>query len=161
VMESRKPPIRIIVPGRAYRRDADVSHSPMFHQIEGLMVDRNVRFSDLKGALTEFARQMFGAETRIRLRPSYFPFTEPSAEVDVSCFFCGGVGCRVCKKTGWIEILGSGAVDPEVLKTAGYDPEVYTGFAFGMGVDRIAMLCFGVDDIRLLFENDMRFLSQF
>jgi phenylalanyl-tRNA synthetase alpha chain len=160
-MEARKPPIRIIVPGRAYRRDADVSHSPMFHQVEGLVVDRHVRFSDLKGVLAEFARRMFGEETRVRFRPSFFPFTEPSAEVDVSCFFCDGEGCRVCKHTGWVEILGAGSVDPEVFKAVGYDPEIYTGFAFGMGVDRVTMLRYRINDIGLLFANDMRFLSQF
>lgn len=160
-MEQRQPPIRIIAPGRVYRKDADVSHSPMFHQVEGLLVDRNIRFSDLKGILAEFARQMFGPSTRVRFRPSFFPFTEPSAEVDVSCFFCGGEGCRVCKRTGWIEILGAGCVDPEVFRCVGYDPDVYTGFAFGMGPDRIAMLRYGINDIRVLFENDMRFLTQF
>lgn len=160
-MEKRKPPLRIIVPGRVYRRDADVSHSPMFHQVEGLLVDRNVRFSDLKGVLAEFARRMFGEGTRVRFRPSFFPFTEPSAEVDVSCFLCEGEGCRVCKQTGWVEILGAGMVHPEVFRAVGYDPETYTGFAFGMGVDRIAMLRYHIPDIHLLFTNDMRFLSQF
>ena len=135
-METRQPPIRIVVPGRVYRRDADVSHSPMFHQLEGLLVDRDVRFSDLKGVLAVFAREMFGPDTRVRFRPSYFPFTEPSAEVDISCIFCEGDGCRVCKRTGWIEVLGAGAVDPEVFRAVGYDPEKYTGFAFGMGIDR-------------------------
>jgi phenylalanyl-tRNA synthetase alpha chain len=161
VMEQRRPPIRILCPGRVYRRDADVSRSPMFHQVEGLLVDRDVRFSDLKGVLAEFARQMFGSATRVRFRPSFFPFTEPSAEVDVSCFICGGEGCRVCKSTGWVEILGAGSVDPEVFRAVGYDPEVYRGFAFGMGPDRIAMSLFGINDIRFLFENDMRLLSQF
>jgi phenylalanyl-tRNA synthetase alpha chain len=160
-MEQRQPPIRIVVPGRVYRRDADVSHSPMFHQLEGLLVDRDVRFSDLKGVLAVFAREMFGADTRVRFRPSYFPFTEPSAEVDISCIFCEGDGCRVCKRTGWIEVLGAGAVDPEVFRAVGYDPEVYTGFAFGMGIDRAAMLRYRINNIRILFENDMRFLTQF
>jgi phenylalanyl-tRNA synthetase alpha chain len=160
-MEQRQPPIRIVVPGRVYRRDADVSHSPMFHQLEGLLVDRDVRFSDLKGVLAAFAREMFGADTRVRFRPSYFPFTEPSAEVDISCIFCDGDGCRVCKRTGWIEVLGAGAVDPEVFRAVGYDPEEYTGFAFGMGIDRAAMLRYRINNIRILFENDMRFLTQF
>ena len=160
-MEQRQPPIRIVVPGRVYRRDADVSHSPMFHQLEGLLVDRDVRFSDLKGVLAVFAREMFGPDTRVRFRPSYFPFTEPSAEVDISCIFCEGDGCRVCKRTGWIEVLGTGAVDPEVFRAVGYDPEVYTGFAFGMGIDRAAMLRHRINNIRILFENDMRFLTQF
>jgi phenylalanyl-tRNA synthetase alpha chain len=160
-MEARQPPIRIVVPGRVYRRDADVSHSPMFHQLEGLLVDRDVRFSDLKGVLAVFAREMFGPDTRVRFRPSYFPFTEPSAEVDISCIFCEGDGCRVCKRTGWIEVLGAGAVDPEVFRAVGYDPEVYTGFAFGMGIDRAAMLRHRINNIRILFENDMRFLTQF
>lgn len=160
-MEKRKPPLRIIVPGRVYRRDADVSHSPMFHQVEGLLVDQNVRFSDLKGVLAEFARRMFGEGTRVRFRPSFFPFTEPSAEVDVSCFLCEGEGCRVCKQSGWVEILGAGMVHPEVFRAVGYDPEAYTGFAFGIGVDRLAMLRYRITDIHLLFTNDMRFLSQF
>ncbi len=160
-METRQPPIRIVVPGRVYRRDADVSHSPMFHQLEGLLVDRDVRFSDLKGVLAVFAREMFGPDTRVRFRPSYFPFTEPSAEVDISCIFCEGDGCRVCKRTGWIEVLGAGAVDPEVFRAVGYDPEKYTGFAFGMGIDRAAMLRHRINNIRILFENDMRFLTQF
>ena len=160
-METRQPPIRIVVPGRVYRRDADVSHSPMFHQLEGLLVDRDVRFSDLKGVLAVFAREMFGPDTRVRFRPSYFPFTEPSAEVDISCIFCDGDGCRVCKRTGWIEVLGAGAVDPEVFRAVGYDPEKYTGFAFGMGIDRATMLRHRINNIRILFENDMRFLTQF
>ncbi|MDA1191970.1 MAG: phenylalanine--tRNA ligase subunit alpha [Candidatus Poribacteria bacterium] len=160
-MLEREPPLRVIVPGRAYRRDADVTHSPMFHQCEGLLVDENVRFSDLKGILAAFAREMFGADTKVRFRPHYFPFTEPSAEVDISCVFCEGEGCRVCKQSGWLEVLGAGAVDPQVFKEVGYDPERYTGFAFGMGIDRIAMLNYRINDIRLLFENDMRFLTQF
>lgn len=161
VMESRKPPIRIIAPGKVYRRDADISHSPMFHQVEGLLVDRHVTFAELKGVLAAFARQMFGPETKVRFRPSFFPFTEPSAEVDISCIICGGKGCQTCGWTGWMEILGAGSVDPEVFKAVGYDPEEVTGFAFGMGVERIAMLKFGINDIRLFFENDIRFLSQF
>ncbi|HHV61096.1 MAG TPA: phenylalanine--tRNA ligase subunit alpha [Firmicutes bacterium] len=161
-MERRKPPIRIVVPGRVYRSDAsDASHSPMFHQLEGLAVDEDVTFADLKGTLEIFARDLFGPETEVRFRPSYFPFTEPSAEVDISCIICGGKGCRVCKNTGWLEILGSGMVHPNVLRNVGYDPGKVSGFAFGMGVDRIAMLRFGIDDMRLLFENDMRFLKQF
>ena len=162
-MEKMKPqlPIKIIVPGKVYRRDDDATHSPMFHQVEGLVVDKNIRFSDLKGALLSFARQMFGPEQRIRLRPSFFPFTEPSAEVDIACVICGGNGCRTCKQTGWLEILGSGMVHPRVLEMGGYDSEEVSGFAFGMGVERIAMLKYGLDDMRLLFENDVRFLRQF
>ncbi|NPV52038.1 MAG: phenylalanine--tRNA ligase subunit alpha [Firmicutes bacterium] len=161
-MEKRKPPIRIVVPGRVYRSDAsDASHSPMFHQLEGLAVDEDVTFADLKGTLAVFARELFGPQTDVRFRPSYFPFTEPSAEVDISCMICGGRGCRVCKNTGWLEVLGSGMVHPNVLRNVGYDPEEVSGFAFGMGVDRIAMLKFGIDDMRLLFENDVRLLRQF
>ncbi|MCS7280728.1 MAG: phenylalanine--tRNA ligase subunit alpha [Desulfobacterota bacterium] len=160
-MESRKPPIRIIAPGTVYRCDQDISHTPMFHQVEGLMVDKNVRFSDLKGILTVFAKEMFGDDVSVRFRPSYFPFTEPSAEVDIGCVICGGKGCRVCKNTGWLEILGSGMVHPQVLRNVGYDPEEVQGFAFGMGVERIAMIKFGIDDIRLFYYNDLRFLSQF
>lgn len=153
-------PVRIIAPGRVYRSDApDASHSPMFHQVEGLVVDEGITFADLKGTLAAFARAMYGPERRISFRPSYFPFTEPSAEVYVSCF-CEG-GCRVCKNTGWLEILGSGSVHPNVLRMSGYDPERYTGFAFGMGIERIAMLKYGIEDMRLLFENDLRFLAQF
>lgn len=162
VMEKQQPPIRIIAPGKVYRADsADVTHSPMFHQIEGLVVDEGITFADLKGTLQLFAERMFGPETKTRFRPSYFPFTEPSAEVDVSCIMCRGKGCRVCQDTGWLEVLGSGLVDPRVLKKVGYDPEKVSGFAFGMGVERIAMLKYGIHDIRLLFENDIRFLSQF
>lgn len=163
-MESMKGevPVKIICPGRVYRRDNDdATHSHMFNQVEGLMVGENVRMSDLKGVLLNFARQMFGENTQIRLRPSFFPFTEPSAEVDVSCSMCGGNGCRVCKHTGWIEILGAGMVHPRVLEMAGYDSEKYTGFAFGMGIDRIAMLKYGIDDIRHFYTNDVRFLKQF
>ncbi len=161
VMQAQPPPVRIVCPGRVYRRDADLTHSPMFHQVEGLAVDRDVSMGDLKGTLELFAREMFGPRSRIRFRPSFFPFTEPSAEVDVLCFLCGGEGCRVCTQSGWLEILGSGMVHPQVLKNVGYDPEEVTGWAFGMGVERIAMLKYGIDDIRLLFENDLRFLRQF
>jgi phenylalanyl-tRNA synthetase alpha chain len=160
-MEKRKPPIRVIAPGRTYRRDSDVTHTPMFHQVEGLMVGKGISFGDLKGILTTFVHQMFGPEVGLRFRPSFFPFTEPSAEVDIECVMCRGGGCRVCKGTGWLEILGSGMVDPEVYKYVGYDPEEVTGFAFGMGIERIAMLKFGIDDLRLFFENDLRFLGQF
>ncbi len=154
-------PIKIICPGVVYRRDDDATHSPMFQQVEGLVVDKNISLADLKGTLLNFARQMFGEDRQIRLRPSYFPFTEPSAEVDISCMMCGGKGCRLCKDTGWIEILGSGMVHPNVLKMSGYDPEEVSGFAFGVGVERIAMLKYGIDDMRSLFENDLRFLKQF
>ena len=160
-MLAQKPPVRIIVPGVVYRRDADITHSPMFHQVEGLAVDTRVTMADLKGTLELFARELFGARSKIRFRPSFFPFTEPSAEVDVLCFLCGGDGCRVCKQSGWLEILGSGMVHPQVLRNVGYDPEDVTGWAFGMGIERIAMLKYGVDDIRLFFENDLRFLKQF
>lgn len=161
IMEDRQPPLKIIAPGTVYRRDSDVSHTPMFHQIEGLMVDENITFSDLKGVLSVFLHQMFSEDTAIRFRPSFFPFTEPSAEVDIQCLICGGKGCRVCKGSGWLEILGSGMVNPEVFRMVGYDTEKVSGFAFGMGIERIAMLKFGVNDIRLFFENDVRFLNQF
>jgi len=161
VMEKRKPPLAVIMPGRVYRRDADVTHSTVFHQVEGLLVDTNVTFGDLKGTLTAFLRSVFGKDKKVRFRPSYFPFTEPSAEVDVECVMCQGAGCRICSGTGWLEILGSGMVHPNVFKYVNYDPEKYTGFAFGMGVERIAMLKFGVDDIRRFYENDLRFLRQF
>jgi len=165
-MLDQKPPINIIAPGRVYRCDSDVTHTPMFHQVEGLMVDEGISFADLKGILTHFLQQFFETELKIRLRPSYFPFTEPSAEVDISCVFCAddvGVskGCRVCKQTGWIEILGSGMIHPEVFKHVGIDSEKYTGFAFGVGVERLAMLRYGVDDLRLFFDNDLTFLEQF
>lgn len=162
-MEKQHPqlPVKIICPGKVYRKDDDATHSPMFHQVEGLVVDRGIRMSDLKGILLSFSRQMFGESREIRLRPSFFPFTEPSAEVDVSCMLCGGAGCRICKGTGWIEILGSGMVHPKVLNMGGYDSERVTGFAFGMGVERIAMLKYGIEDMRLLFDNDLRFLQQF
>jgi len=160
-MERQKPPVRIICPGRVYRRDADITHSPVFHQVEGLAVDRGISMGDLKGTLELFARELFGPDSRIRFRPSFFPFTEPSAEVDVLCFLCKGGGCRVCKASGWLEILGSGMVHPRILQTMGYDTEEVTGWAFGMGVERVAMLRYGIDDIRLFYENDLRFLSQF
>jgi phenylalanyl-tRNA synthetase alpha chain len=161
VMEKLKPPVKIIAPGRVYRNDSDVSHTPMFHQIEGLLVDEHVTFGDLKGVLTEFVRLVFGEGIGVRFRPSFFPFTEPSAEVDMQCMICDGKGCRVCKDTGWLEILGCGMVDPEVFKSVGYDSSKYSGFAFGMGIERITMLKFGINDIRLFFENDVRFLRQF
>jgi phenylalanyl-tRNA synthetase alpha chain len=160
-MEKQKPPVRILSPGRVYRPDSDVSHTPMFHQIEGLLVDRGITFGDLKGVLTFFIKKVFGEETAIRFRPSFFPFTEPSAEVDIQCVMCHGTGCRVCGQSGWLEILGSGMVDPEVFKNVGYDPEEVSGFAFGLGLERIAMLKYGVSDIRLFFENEWRFLEQF
>ena len=162
VMESKKPPIKIICPGRVYRSDAvDATHSPIFHQVEGLVVDKGITMGDLVGTLQIFAKSLFGEETRIRLRPHHFPFTEPSAEVDVSCWACKGKGCRVCKNDGWIEILGAGMVNPKVLRICGIDPEVYSGFAFGLGVERTAMGRFNIDDLRLLYENDIRFLRQF
>lgn len=161
-MERQKPPIRIIAPGRVFRNEAISARAHcIFHQIEGLYIDKGVSFADLKQSLLYFAREMFGANTRIRLRPSYFPFTEPSAEMDVSCNLCGGNGCNVCKGTGWLEIMGCGMVDPNVLKASGIDPDGYSGFAFGMGVERIAMLKYGVNDLRMYFENDIRFLNQF
>ncbi len=161
-MRGLTPPIRIISPGRVYRCDvADASHSPIFHQLEGLVVDKNITMGDLKGILSLFAKTMFGPETKTRFRPHNFPFTEPSAEVDVSCFVCGGKGCRLCKGEGWIEILGSGMVHPNVLRAGGIDPDVYSGFAFGMGIERVAMIMSGIDDMRLLYENDARFLTQF
>ena len=161
VMENRKPPIKVLSPGRVYRSDSDATHSPMFHQMEGLVVDKNVTLNDLKGMLDEFARRMFSSETKTRLRPSYFPFTEPSVEVDLSCSACGGKGCRICKGTGWIEVLGAGMVNRRVLENCGIDPDEYTGFAFGIGLERIAMIKYGIGDIRLLFEGDVRFLKQF
>ena len=162
VMENEKPPIRIISPGRVFRSDeVDATHSPSFHQVEGLVIDKNVTFADLKGTLQEFAKELFGADTKVKFRPHHFPFTEPSAEMDVTCFKCGGKGCRFCKGEGWIEILGCGMVHPDVLRNCGIDPEIYSGFAFGFGVDRMVMLKYGIDDIRLLYESDMRFLNQF
>ncbi|MCI8453057.1 MAG: phenylalanine--tRNA ligase subunit alpha [Lachnospiraceae bacterium] len=161
-METKKPPIRIIAPGRVFRSDeVDATHSPSFHQIEGLVIDKNITFADLKGTLAEFAKELFGGETRVKFRPHHFPFTEPSAEVDVSCFKCGGKGCRFCKGSGWIEILGCGMVHPHVLEMCGIDPNEYTGFAFGVGLERIALLKYEIDDMRLLYENDIRFLKQF
>ena len=160
-MEKQSPPVRIISPGVVYRRDFDPTHSPMFHQVEGLLVDQGITFADLKGVLTVFVHQMFGEKTALRFRPSFFPFTEPSAEVDIRCVMCGGKGCGVCSNTGWLEILGSGMTDPAVFKYVNYDPEKVTGFAFGMGIERIAMLKYGINDIRLFFGNDLRFLKQF
>ncbi|MCG2731915.1 MAG: phenylalanine--tRNA ligase subunit alpha [Pseudodesulfovibrio aespoeensis] len=166
-MLKRQPPLAVIAPGKVYRRDSDLTHTPMFHQIEGLLVDHNVSMGDLRGTLTAFVRQLFGARTEVRFRPSFFPFTEPSAEVDISCVLCGGAGsrdgstCRVCKGTGWVEILGCGMVDPNVFRSVGYDAELYTGFAFGLGIERVAMLKYGIGDLRMFFENDVRFLEQF
>ena len=161
VMEKTEPPVRIIAPGKVYRCDSDLTHTPMFHQVEGLLVDENVSFGDLKGILTTFVHQMFGADTDVRFRPSFFPFTEPSAEVDIQCVMCRGKGCRICSQTGWLEVLGAGMVHPAVFEKVGYDTDKYTGFAFGMGVERITMLKYGIDDIRKYFENDYRFLRQF
>ena len=162
VMEVQKPPIRIISPGRVYRKDeVDSSHSPMFHQIEGLVVDKGVTMGDLKGTLNLLVRKLYGENTKTRFRPHHFPFTEPSCEVDVLCVVCGGVGCRTCKQSGWLELLGSGVVHPKVLAGCGIDPDIYSGFAFGIGLDRMTMLRYGIDDLRLLFENDLRFLQQF
>ena len=162
VMENQKPPIKIICPGAVYRSDTlDATHSPVFHQIEGLVIDKNITMSDLKGTLEMFAKNCLGPNTKVRFRPHHFPFTEPSAEADVSCFVCGGKGCRVCKNEGWIELLGCGMVHPKVLQNCGIDPNEYSGFAFGFGVERIAMAKFGIDDLRLLYENDVRFLKQF
>ena len=161
VMEKSGPPVRIIAPGRVYRCDSDVSHTPMFHQIEGLWVEEGITFAHLKGVLYEFIHRLFGKDVPLRFRPSFFSFTEPSAEVDIGCIMCGGKGCRVCKGSGWMEILGCGMVDPEVYKYVNIDPETVTGFAFGLGIERIAMLKYGVGDIRMYFENDLRFLAQF
>jgi phenylalanyl-tRNA synthetase alpha chain len=160
-MEKQRPPVYIIAPGKTYRRDSDATHTPMFHQVEGLAVDEHITLADLKGTLVAFAQAMFGADRQVRLRPHFFPFTEPSVEVDVSCMLCDGAGCRLCKKSGWLEILGAGMVDPNVFGFVDYNPEVYTGFAFGMGIERVAMLKHGVNDLRLFFENDLRFLRQF
>jgi phenylalanyl-tRNA synthetase alpha chain len=160
-MLKHQPPLRIIAPGTVYRRDSDITHSPMFHQIEGFMVDEHITFGDLKGILTAFITECFGKNVGVRFRPSFFPFTEPSAEVDIQCVICGGSGCRVCKNSGWLEILGSGMIDPEVFASVNYSSEKYSGFAFGMGLERIAMLKYGVNDLRLFFENDVRFLRQF
>ena len=161
VMENQKPPLRIIAPGKVFRCDSDISHTPMFHQIEGLMVDENLSFGDLKGVMNSFLYEVFGKQTKTRFRPSFFPFTCPSAEVDIECVMCSGQGCRVCSKTGWLEILGCGMVDPAVFKSVDYDPERWLGFAFGLGIERIAMLKYKINDIRLFFENDLRFLKQF
>ncbi len=161
IMEKTQPPVRIIAPGKVYRCDSDLTHTPMFHQVEGLMVDKNVSFGDLKGILTTFIQQIFDEETSLRFRPSYFPFTEPSAEVDIRCVICKGKGCRVCSKSGWLEILGAGMVHPAVFENLGYDTDKYTGFAFGVGIERLAMLKYGIDDLRKFFENNMRFLGQF
>lgn len=161
-MEKQKPPIRIVVPGRVYRRDAvDATHTPMFHQVEGLVVGEGISLADMKGTLQVFLRALFSHDTRVRLRPSYFPFVEPGAELDISCIFCSGRGCRVCKNSGWIEILGAGMVHPRIFERVGYDPNRYTGFAWGMGIDRIALLKYQVNDLRLFFENDIRFIRQF
>jgi len=161
VMERQSPPVRIIAPGKAYRVDSDISHTPMFHQVEGLMVEENTSLGNLKGILTTFVHQMFDKETSLRFRPSFFPFTEPSAEVDIRCVICKGTGCRVCSRTGWLEVLGAGMVHPAVFEMVGYDTDRYTGFAFGMGIERIAMLKYGIEDIRKFYENDIRFLQQF
>ncbi|MCG8632405.1 MAG: phenylalanine--tRNA ligase subunit alpha [Desulfobacterales bacterium] len=161
VMEKNEPPVRIISPGKVFRCDSDLTHTPMFHQVEGLMVDKDISFGDLKGVLTTFVHQFFDEETSLRFRPSFFPFTEPSAEVDIRCVMCRGKGCRVCSKTGWLEVLGSGMVHPAVFENVGYDTDKYTGFAFGIGIERMAMLKYGIDDIRKYFENDVRFLGQF
>lgn len=167
-MLEKKPPIAIIAPGKVYRRDSDITHTPMFHQIEGLLVDKHVTMTDLRGTLTAFLRAVFGEQTRVRFRPSFFPFTEPSVEVDMSCTQCGGSGtladkspCRICKSTGWLEILGSGMVDPAVFESVGYDPKEVSGFAFGLGIERVAMLKYGITDLRMNFENDARYLAQF
>jgi len=160
-MERQQPPVRVICPGKVYRRDADITHSPMFMQIEGLWVDRGISLADLKGVLTAFVHEYFGEKYALRFRPSFFPFTEPSAEVDIQCVICGGTGCRTCSNTGWLEILGSGMVDPELYRFVNYDPEIFTGFAFGLGIERVAMLKYGIPDIRTFYENDVRFLNQF
>lgn len=161
IMETRSPPLRAIAPGRVYRCDSDLTHTPMFHQVEGFVVDRDVSFADLKGILYEFLTLFFEKDMQVRFRPSYFPFTEPSAEVDIECVMCGGEGCRVCKQTGWLEVMGCGMIHPRVFEFVKIDPERYTGFAFGLGVERLAMLRYGINDLRLFFENDLRFLSQF
>ncbi|WP_457551615.1 phenylalanine--tRNA ligase subunit alpha [Desulfobacula sp.] len=160
-MEKTRPPVRIIAPGKVFRCDSDITHTPMFYQIEGLMVDKNISFGDLKGILTTFVHQFFDTQTSLRFRPSFFPFTEPSAEVDIRCVMCKGKGCRICSKTGWLEVLGSGMVHPAVFENVGYDTDKYTGFAFGIGIERMAMLKYGIDDIRKFYENDVRFLRQF
>jgi phenylalanyl-tRNA synthetase alpha chain len=161
IMESRTPPLRVIAPGRVYRCDSDLTHTPMFHQVEGFLVDRDVSFADLRGVLYEFLTLFFEKDVQVRFRPSYFPFTEPSAEVDIECVICGGCGCRVCKQTGWLEVMGCGMIHPRVFGFVDIDPEVFTGFAFGLGVERMAMLRYGINDLRLFFENDLKFLRQF
>lgn len=161
VMESEKPPLKVIAPGRVYRCDSDLTHTPMFHQVEGFLVDTDVSFADLKGVVFEFLRAFFEKDIQVRFRPSYFPFTEPSAEVDIECVMCDGQGCRVCSHTGWLEVMGCGMIHPEVFKSVGIDHQVYSGFAFGMGVERLAMLCYGINDLRMFFENDLKFLQQF
>ena len=161
VMESEKPPLKVIAPGRVYRCDSDITHTPMFHQVEGFLVDTDVSFADLKGVVYEFLRAFFEKDIQVRFRPSYFPFTEPSAEVDIECVMCGGEGCRVCSHTGWLEVMGCGMIHPEVFKAVNIDSETYSGFAFGMGVERLAMLRYGINDLRLFFENDLKFLEQF
>ncbi len=161
VMETEKPPLKVIAPGRVYRCDSDLTHSPMFHQVEGFLVDTEVSFADLKGVIYEFLRAFFEQDSQVRFRPSYFPFTEPSAEVDIECVMCGGAGCRVCSHTGWLEVMGCGMIHPEVFKSVGINNESYSGFAFGMGVERLAMLRYGINDLRLFFENDLKFLQQF
>jgi phenylalanyl-tRNA synthetase alpha chain len=161
VMESQTPPLKVIAPGRVYRCDSDITHTPMFHQVEGFLVDTDVSFADLKGVVYEFLRAFFEKDIQVRFRPSYFPFTEPSAEVDIECVICGGEGCRVCSQTGWLEVMGCGMIHPEVFKSVNIDDEKYTGFAFGMGVERLAMLRYGINDLRLFFENDLKFLQQF
>jgi phenylalanyl-tRNA synthetase alpha chain len=161
IMESRTPPLRVIAPGRVYRCDSDLTHTPMFHQVEGFLVDRDVSFADLRGVLYEFLTLFFEKDVQVRFRPSYFPFTEPSAEVDIECVICGGCGCRVCKQTGWLEVMGCGMIHPRVFGFVDIDPEDFTGFAFGLGVERMAMLRYGINDLRLFFENDLKFLRQF
>jgi len=161
VMESQTPPLKVIAPGRVYRCDSDITHTPMFHQVEGFLVDTDVSFADLKGVVYEFLRAFFEKDIQVRFRPSYFPFTEPSAEVDIECVICGGEGCRVCSQTGWLEVMGCGMIHPEVFKSVNIDGEQYSGFAFGMGVERLAMLRYGINDLRLFFENDLKFLQQF
>jgi phenylalanyl-tRNA synthetase alpha chain len=160
-METYQPPLKVIAPGRVYRCDSDITHTPMFHQVEGFLVDENVSFADLKGVVYEFLSAFFEKEIQVRFRPSYFPFTEPSAEVDIECVMCDGKGCRVCSHTGWLEVMGCGMIHPEVFKAVNIDTEAYTGFAFGMGVERLAMLRYGINDLRLFFENDLKFLEQF
>ncbi|MCQ8182282.1 phenylalanine--tRNA ligase subunit alpha [Methylomonas sp. SURF-1] len=161
VMESEKPPLKVIAPGRVYRCDSDLTHTPMFHQVEGFLVDTDVSFADLKGVVFEFLRAFFEKDIQVRFRPSYFPFTEPSAEVDIECVMCDGQGCRVCSQTGWLEVMGCGMIHPEVFKSVGIDHQTYSGFAFGMGVERLAMLRYGINDLRMFFENDLKFLQQF